>query len=287
MLPGGRRWRAGHQGEGAQGGAIGRRHTSQAPRVCSPSLRADLTASTHCSSAKDPAHHAEVQEVPDHVSGILSSNLSAVSLSTSCTLPSGRVLAGPSVEVEVMMGICRAALLLCIKAGRFGAVELSLPEALSTAFLPRGEQHLLLGLMLHGKSSSSNLSEARRMLSPPALSRAGAQYSPLCMLTHGADTEQKRGSVPALYAATPMNAPGARCALPEALFWRGWMRGSKGQGWTWPQCPRVVLVLGESISGQNSPIPCVCCTWGIAALLLHAKLRQGAWGGLFPLLMVV
>lgn len=186
-----------------------------------------------------------------------------------------------------MMGMCRAALLLCINAGRFGAVELSLPEALSTAFLPRGEQHLLLGLMLHGKNSSSNLSEARRMLSPPALSWAGAQHSQLCMLTRGADTEQKRGSVPALYAATPMNAPGARCALPEALFWRGWMRGSKGQGWTWPQCPRVVLVLGESISGQNSPIPCVCCTWGIAALLLHAKLRQGAWGGLFPLLMVV
>lgn len=188
MLPGGRRWRAGHQGEGAQGGATGRRHTSQAPRVCSPSLRADLTASTRCSSAKDPAHHAEVQEVPDHVSGILSSNHSAVSLSTSCTLPSGRGLAGPSVEVEVMMGMCRAALLLCINAGRFGAVELSLPEALSTAFLPRGEQHLLLGLMLHGKSSSSNLSEARRMLSPPVLSRAGAQHSQLCMLTHGAET---------------------------------------------------------------------------------------------------
>lgn len=65
------------------------------------------------------------------------------------------------------------------------------------------------------------------------------------------------------------------------------MRGSKGQGWTSLQCPWVVLVLGESVSGQNSPTPCVYCTWGIAALLLHAKLRQGAWGGLFPLLMVV
>lgn len=179
MLPGGRRWRAGHQGEGAQGGATGRRHTSQAPRVCSPSLCADPTASTRCSSAKDPAHHAEVQEVPDHVSGILSSNHSAVSLSMSCTLPSGRGLAGPSVEIEVTMGMCRAALLLCINAGRFGAAELSLPEALSTAFLPRGEQHLLLGLMLHRKSSSSNLSEARRMLIPPALSRALSALSAL------------------------------------------------------------------------------------------------------------
>lgn len=166
-------------------------------------------------------------------------------------------------------------------------MELFLPEALSTAFLPRGEQHLLLGLMLQRKSSSSNLSEARRMLIPPALSWARAQHSQLCTLTRGADVEQKRGSVPALYAAKPMNAAGARCTLPEALFWRGWMRGSKGQGWTWPQYPRVVLVLGESISGQNSPTPCVYRTWGIAALLLHAELRQGAWGGLSPLLMVV
>lgn len=57
-------------------------------------LRANPTASTRC-SATAAAHHAEIQKVPDHVSGILSINYGVISFSTGCTVPRGHVLAVP------------------------------------------------------------------------------------------------------------------------------------------------------------------------------------------------
>lgn len=95
------------------------------------------------------------------------------------------------------------------------------------------------------------------------------------MLTHGANTEQKRGSVPALYAANPMNAPGARCTLPEVLE-----RMDEGQQRT--RLDVAAVPMGRSCAGgerfrAEQPYPMCLLHLGHCS---PASARQAAAGGL-------
>lgn len=89
------------------------------------------------------------------------------------------------------------------------------------------------------------------MLIPPASPQVRAHCARRCTLPHRVDTEQKHSSVQVFYTANPTNSHRVRCALPQSLHWRGWMRSREEQGLTLWQIP----LAGAECFRAGQPFP--------------------------------